>query len=140
MAGCGAHHRSDAQQCGRDLWTAQFVADADQIGHAMVFEEHAQFVAGITPDQIAPREHARHVADRIVFAEFKQTNAAQSRFRPIAFESAGRRVAKIDVVHMPDERVLMVMPAEQREIAARIAQRLHFANVFIRASDCLSKP
>ena len=41
---------------------------------------------------------------------------------------------------MPDERILMVMPAEQREIAACIAQRLHFANVFIRASDCLSKP
>ena len=39
VAGCGAHHRSDAQQCGRDLWTAQFVADADQIGHAMVFED-----------------------------------------------------------------------------------------------------
>ena len=106
----------------------------------MVFEEHAQFVAGVASDQVSPSEHARHVADRIVFAEFKQTNAAQSRFRTVTFESAGRRVAKINVVHMPDERVLMVMPAEQREIAARIAQRLHFANVFIRASDCLSKP
>lgn len=41
VAGCGAHYRSDAQQCGGDLWTAQFVADADQVRHAMVFEEHA---------------------------------------------------------------------------------------------------
>ena len=41
VAGCGAHYRSDAQQCGGDLRAAQFVADADQIGHAMVFEEHA---------------------------------------------------------------------------------------------------
>ena len=106
----------------------------------MVFEEHAQFVAGITSDQIAPREHARHVADRIILTEFEQANAAQSRFRPIAFEAAGRRVPKIDVVHVPDERVLMVMPAEQREIAARIAQCLHFANVLIRTADRLAKP
>ena len=43
-------------------------------------------------------------------------------------------------MHMPDERVLMVMPAEQREIAARIAQCLHFANVLIRTADRLAKP
>lgn len=97
MAGCGAHYRSDAQQCGGDLRAAQFVADADQIGHAMVFEEHAQFVAGVAPDQVAPREHARHVADRIVFAEFKQPDASQPRFRAVAFKTTGRRVPQIDV-------------------------------------------
>ncbi len=40
---------------------------------------------------------------------------------------------------MADERVFVVVPAEQREIAARLTQCLHFAHVLIGAADRLAQ-
>ena len=41
---------------------------------------------------------------------------------------------------MPDERILVVVPAEQREIAARLTQRVHFAHVHVGAANRLAQP
>ena len=139
MSQRGKSHRAHADQGGKYLWAAQLVADADQIGHAVVFEEHADFVAGIAANQIAPCEHAGHITLRIAFVEFEQANAAQSRLRAVGFESAGRCISQVAAMHVPDERVFMVMPAEQCKIAAGLAQGLHFADVVVRAADCFAE-
>ena len=72
--------------------------------------------------------------------EFKQANAAVPRLGTIAFEPARGCIAQIDIMHMTNERVLMVMPAEQREIAASLGQGIHLAHILVRAADRLAEP
>ena len=43
-------------------------------------------------------------------------------------------------MHVPDERVLVIVPAVQREIAARLAQCVHLADVLVSAADRLAEP
>ena len=71
--------------------------------------------------------------------KLKEPHPAQPRLRAIAFESAGRRIPQVHAVHMPDEGVLVVVPAEQREIAARLAHRLNLPDILVRAADRLAE-
>ena len=58
----------------------------------MILEEHAQLIAAVTADQVAPREHAGLIRGRVVLAELEQADAAQARLRTVAFEAARRRI------------------------------------------------
>ena len=71
--------------------------------------------------------------------KLKEPHPAQPRLRAIAFESAGRRIPQVHAVHMPDEGVLVVVPAEQREIAARLTHRLNLPDILVRAADRLAE-
>ena len=85
--------------------------------------------------EVAVGEHARGVGGRVGFAEFEQADAAQARLGAVRGEAAGGGVAEVEPVHVTHERVLVVVAAVEREVAARVAQCRHLAAVHVRASD-----